>query len=257
MYESIIPVKEKYGENCTLSENNIRDIYFMTDCNSISDPEITEYLEKHYSEEEILRWNDEYIHGELDLCASLLPNRDWESIRTIGIRIYELCRVYTDKRGTYERIIGFLKQFYETYGYFMNYSILKKLPEYPYEDKAFYPFQLIYIQKHRKLNELELCGRSTGAEWRYLEDDGYFGMIPRFYKLGYGDLPDRVLVELILPVFEHFYEENSLMKTFGLQYIKLEKTVEEYSLREVIAEYIALHRIPVPKEVKNYLSLKY
>ena len=114
-----------------------------------------------------MRWNDEFINSELDLCFSLLNNRDWESIRTIGVEIYNLCRAFTYERKTYERIIDFLKKFYSTYGYFMNYSMFKRTSTYPYEDKAFYPFLCIYICKHLRLNDLELAGRSTGAEWRY------------------------------------------------------------------------------------------
>lgn len=254
MYESTIPVIEKYGKNCKLNENNIKDIYFMMGCNnSVNDYEITQYLEKHYNKEEILQWNDEYINNELDLCHRLLSNTDWDSISTIGTKIYELCRAFTAERSTYERIIDFLKKFYDTYGYFMNYYILKKLPEYPYEDKSFSSFQLIYIYEHRKLNKLELWGQSTGAEWRYLKDDGYFGMIPRFHKLGYKDLLDRVLIELIIPIFDHLYEKNSIMEKFDIQYIKLEKTVEEFNLRKVIMEYFQLFHISVPEEAKKYL----
>ena len=106
MYESTIAIKEKYGENCKLDECNIKNIYFMTDCNnSVNDYVITEYLEKHYTKEEILQWNDEYINAELDSCYRLLVNVDWESISTIGTKVYELCRVFTYNRGTYERII--------------------------------------------------------------------------------------------------------------------------------------------------------
>lgn len=106
MYESTIAVKEKYGENCKLDESNIKNIYFMTDCNnSVNDYVVTEYLEKHYTKEEILQWNDEYINAELDSFYRLLVNVDWESISTIGTKVYELCRVFTYNRGTYERII--------------------------------------------------------------------------------------------------------------------------------------------------------
>lgn len=253
-YETTIPVIKKYGESCQLNNENIKDIYFLMGCNnSINDAEITEYLERHHSIEEILCWNDEYINGKLDLCFSLLKTSDWESISTIGIETYNLCRAFTHERKTYERIIDFLKQFYKMYGYFMNYSFLKKTVNYPYKDKSFYPFKGIYIAKHGRLSDLELLGRSTGAEWRYLKDDGYFGMIPRFYKLDYKDLLDKLLTELIVPVFKHFYEESSIMKEHGIEYIQLAETVEEWNFRNIIKQYIDEFQIPVPEQIKKFL----
>lgn len=254
-YEFVIPVVEEYGENCKLDENNIKDIYFRINCNSLDDCDITEYLEKHYSNEEILQWNDEYINRKIDECYQLLPYSDWESISRIGTNICKFCRVFTYQKSTYERMIEFLKKFYCTYGYFMNYDFNKMRSDCSGElDKTFFPFMYIYIHKHFDLSNLELHARSTGAEWRYLEDDGYFGMIPRFYKLGYQDLLNRMLIELIVPIFEHFYEENALMEKLDIQYSECgEKNIKDWAFREVIADYIKLHRIPVPEEFKKYL----
>lgn len=253
-YKSAIPVVEKYGENCELDEKNIKDIYFMMNCNMFNDYAITEYLEKHYSKEEILQWNDEFINRKIDECNRLLPNTDWKSIREMGIKTYDFYWAFTYQKSTYERIIEFLKKFYSTYGYFMNYTFYKERSDRPGEaDKAFYPFSGIYIRQHLGLSDLELHARSTGAEWRYLEDDGYFGMIPRFYKLGYDDLLDKLLTELIVPIFEHFYEENALLEKLDIQYLHFAKTLGEWAFRKSIAEYINLHRIPVPEEFKKYL----
>lgn len=250
MYESIIPVINKYGKNCKLNLKNIKDIYFLTDCNDLDDVEITEFMEKHFSKEEILKWNDEFINSEIDKCYLLLKNRDWQSIRTIGLKTYSLSITFTYKRETYERIIKLLKTFYNTYGYFMSYPFLKISPA-GYEDKTFYPFNLIYIHNRRQ-DRLEIAARSTGAEYTYLYDDEYRGLIPRLYKLNYTDLLNKLLVDIIVPIFEHFYEDSDIMKDNNIIYRTL-NSIEEYSLRIVLKDYFDKYNIPAPEQLKKYL----
>lgn len=251
MYESIIPVINKYGKNCKLNIDNIKDIYFLTTCNRLDDIEITEFMEKRFSIEEILKWNDEFINSQIDKCYSLMPNRDWETVRKTGSTINSLCRVFTYEKKTYERILDLFKEFFNTYGYFMNYFCLKGTPT-GYEDKTFYPFDLNFIY-NRKQDRLEKSARSTGAEYTYLRDDEYRGLIPRLHKLNYSDLLNKLLVEIIVPIFEHFYEDSDIMKDNDIKYVKLEKTVEEYSLRIVIKRYFDKYNIPAPEQLKKYL----
>lgn len=259
-YESLYSVVEKYGEHCKLNKKNIKDIYLLSYCNgpSTTDIEITKYLENHYTREEILQWNDECINQRLDKCFSLLGNMDWNSISNIGTEIASLCNIFTFERKTYERIITFLVKFYTTYGYFMNYSFLKRLPIWPYEDKSFNCFWNIYIKHQEYLTELDFCAKSTGVEWRYLKSDGYTGLIPRLCKLGYKDLFDRVLVKLVIPIFEHLYEKNDLMKKYDIEYLgddeELSKrTFRGLYLRQNIESYVELYSLDVPNEIKKYL----
>lgn len=251
-YESVIAIKNKYGKECKLTKANIKDIYFLTNCNTLNDSDITEFMEKRFSIEEILKWNDEFINSQIDKCYSLMPNRDWETVRKTGSTINSLCRVFTYELKTYVRIIELLQKFYSTYGYFMNYSCLKIIPTYPYDDKTFYPFRGNFISNRRQ-DRLEKAARSTGAEYTYLCDDEYRGLIPRLYKLKYTDLFNKLLVEIIVPIFEHFYEDSDIMKDNDIKYVKLEKTVEEYSLRIVIKRYFDKYNIPAPEQLKKYL----
>lgn len=54
-------VIEKYGKHITLNTNNIKDIYFLTMCNTICiNITIKEFLEKEVDKQTILNWNDIY-----------------------------------------------------------------------------------------------------------------------------------------------------------------------------------------------------
>lgn len=275
MYNPIIVARENgidvlFDE---INDDNVKKIYFLLYCNTfdpISFNHLTKYLEKHYTREEILKLNDEYMNQELDTCFSLLKNKDWESISTIGVKIRAMCGVFTYEKKTYERIIDFLIKLNTTYGYFINYPFYKKAKEKPkneyshnyYElsDDSFFNFLHIYITLHdnyiykpqRLKGDLPVL-RSTGVEWHYLKDDGFFGLIPRCHRLRYYDLLDRIFTELIAPIFEHFYEENDLMKKLEVEYIKYDwSTFESMGLRKIIKKYIEKYNITIPDELKKY-----
>ena len=251
MYESIIPVINKYGKNCKLNIDNIKDIYFLTTCNRLNDIEITEFMEKRFSKEEILLWNDEFINSQIDKCYSLMPNRDWDTVRETGSTINSLCKVFTYEKKTYERIIDLFKEFFNTYGYFMCYWIFKITPS-GNEDKTFYPFRLNFIYNYKQ-DRLEKSARSTGAEYTYLYDDEYRGLIPRLYKLNYSDLLNKLLVEIIVPIFEHFHEDSDIMKDNDIIYMDSAKTVGEFSFRLPIQRFFNKYNIPAPEQLKKYL----
>ena len=253
IFESSLPVKRKYGENCKLNEGNVKDIYFLTECNNLNDSEITDFLEKYHSRDEILLWNSEYMNGKLDLCEQLLGRDDWGSISKISVLLCALTDIFTYEKSTYERIVDYLEKFHAAYGYFMCYPHLKETTQYPYEDKSFYPFPGIYIKRRLPLSDLERVGRSTGAEWRYLEWDGYFGLIPRLNKLKHYDLLNELFIKLIIPIFDHLFEENERMVKHNVKYRKLFQSLEEYGMREILKSYIEEREVLVPLSVKKYL----
>lgn len=253
IFESSVPVRRKYGENCKLNEHNVKDIYFLTGCNNLNDSEITDFLEKYHSRNEILLWNSEYMNGKLDLCEQLLGRDDWESISQISVLLCALTDVFTYEKSIYERIVDYLGKFHAAYGYFMCYPHLKGIAQYPYEDKSFYPFPGIYIKRRLPLSDLERAGRSTGAEWRYLEWDGYFGLIPRLNKLKYYDLLNKILIKSVVPIFDHLFEDSQLMVKHNVKYRKPFQSLEGYGLREVLKSYVEERGVSVPVLVKKYL----
>lgn len=77
-------VIKKYGNHVTLNMNNIKDIYFLTSCNtSCVNTTIEEFIEKNVGKENVLKWNDIYINSYLDKIEKLLIKDNIETIRSI------------------------------------------------------------------------------------------------------------------------------------------------------------------------------
>ncbi|MCD8040765.1 MAG: hypothetical protein LUF82_04535 [Clostridia bacterium] len=253
-YKDLEQVQKKYGSGCSLTKDNIKDIYFLTDCNTRlgDDGAITQFLERHYPPDDILVWNNEFVNAKLDESST---KSGWEHIAETGWNLQIACGIYANEQATIKKLIGKLQSFYNQYGYFMNYYFLKKIPTYPYEDKTFNSFEDIYISVKN--------GRAPygfADERRYLADDGFCGLIPRLYKLNYGILLNELLTDVFLPVltrFEEFLNDTvtDVMKEHGVIYMQRDITdICDYPVRRLFKRYAGDNSIILPTQFKKVLS---
>ncbi|MCD8308777.1 MAG: hypothetical protein LUD19_02895 [Clostridia bacterium] len=253
-YKDLEQVQKKYGSGCSLTKDNIKDIYFLTDCNTRSggDSAITQFIEKHYPPDDILSWNNEFVNAKLDESST---KSGWERIAETGWNLQIACGIYANEQVTIKKLIGKLQSFYNQYGYFMNYYFLKKIPTYPYEDKTFNSFEDIYIS--------EKGGRALygfADERRYLADDGFCGLIPRLYKLNYSILLNELLTDVFLPVltqFEEFLNDTvtDVMKEHGIIYLQRDITdICDYPVRRLFKRYAGDNSIILPTQFKKVLA---
>lgn len=252
MFENYDIIVKKFGKNCKLNKDNIKDVYFTLYCNNLGyDPKITKFLTSHYSREEILSWNNEYICNNIAECRKLLKNDEWSTIKTIGKKIVNLCSVFTYEQQIYEYIIDLLDDFYGKYGYFMNFSFIKSTPDYPGEDRTFYNFLDIYIAE-TSLENKEFIAKSTGCEYAYLPDDGYRGLIPRLRKLACFQTLNRLFVEIIAQIFIHFNETSEIMNKNNIIPLHLSDKLEDYILYNSVRDYAVRYCIQLPSELNKF-----
>ena len=231
-------VVQKYGRHVTLNRDNIKDIYFLTACNTACFyTEIEEYLKKEVKEETILEWNDIYVNDYLDKIEELLKKDGLDIIRTICWHFESAMSIYTKKKTTYIRIISLLKNMYEKYGYFMNYSFLDVNPD----TTIMGPFN-IYISMQWERDRI-FRSHQHGSINHYLKDLDYVGLIPCLYYLNYMDLFWKCMDELILPIYKHFQEESKYLTDNNLKYFDSFCNVDDYSMKILIDNFIKENNI--------------
>ena len=216
-------VRKKYGENVILTKDNIKDIYFLTDCNIYPKSEYIEwYLKKHYKRDEILSWNNEYTNLKLDDADKLLNSEmNFDNLWKNFYYLTRSIKIYKTNKNTYIRIIKTLKDFFSKYGYFTLYEVLdlnsRRHGEFPFRGLKGSLIEDITYGDFLKKEKM-----SSGSIYHYLKNLKYVGLIPCLYYLGYVDLLNQVIKEIIVPSFKHFLPESKIMKENGLNYTPYE-----------------------------------
>ena len=104
-----------------LTKENAKEIYYYSKYN-IFDATLDFYYE-NFTKEDFLKWNDEYINKELDICESYFDEEI--SLTTLAKHVHNfsyLVEVFTNNKETYKRMIQYLKRLYAEYGYFFSYG---------------------------------------------------------------------------------------------------------------------------------------
>lgn len=241
MEKYLIPIiREKYEDRVELDEKNIKDIYFLSYCNSMIVSEYIEnYLKRNYSNNIILKWNDEYVNILLDEICILLKNDGMETIKKITNLLKRSITIFSKEKSTYKRIIDIIVMFYNKFGYFMNYFIKDKLKP---DDIVFGYFIGIYINLYHSEMSYK---QSSGRIYHYIDNIDYDGLIPNLYYLGYVDLLKEAVNKLIKPIYANFEECSKYMSDNNLVYDNqsLESSLDNYSLKLLLDNFFTKYKI--------------
>lgn len=246
-------VRKKYGENVILTKENIKDIYYLTYCNTFPKSEYIEwFLKKHYKKDEILSLNNEYTNLKLDDANKLLNlEMNFDNVWHIFFNITEAINIYKTNKDTYIRIIKTLKEFFNKYGYFTLYNVLD-LNNCKYGEFPFRGFVGSIIEDITYGDFLKKEKMSSGSIYHYLKNLKYVGLIPSLYYLGYIDLLNQVVKEIVIPSFKHFLPESEIMKENGLNYIPYESDEpKDLFLYREITEFSNYYNLNLDLNYKN------
>ncbi|MCD8371741.1 MAG: hypothetical protein LUD27_00365, partial [Clostridia bacterium] len=256
--QNILSFRQLFTENCGVSFNiitdNAKEIYFALSCNYYyNDTEIDSFITDNFTKEQAILWNDEYINALIDKSLPLLQKDDWKTISQTGENIRTICKIYTDSKETYQRILDFLKAFYSAYGYFVNYNLLPKE-----QNNETFPYWCRYLYLEKSYTEV----KTTGTELNYLEDDNYYGLIPRLCKLNYNELLTSLLNEVIVPIFEHYKEQQGniitpVMAKNNIVYSDLRRysgeDADDWYFKKEVAKYLKNRGVNLTGKIKKYM----
>ncbi len=226
-------VRKKYGDNVVLNKDNIKDIYLLTDCNTMCiNSTIEEYLKKEVQDKIVLEWNDLFINDYLDKIEYLLNKDGLDTIRTICFYFKIVMSIYTNKEQTYLRIILLLKSMYKKYGYFMNYSFMDVDPD----STIIGSFKCIYISM-KSQRDFIYERESHGSIHHYMNNIDYVGLLPNMYYLNFMNLYWKCIDELVLPIYNHFKEESKYLVDNNLEYNEKPNNLNDYSMKKLIDNF--------------------
>lgn len=227
-------VYEKYGKSVRLTKENAMDIYKMMDCNTPTvNSALTDYLVKNFSEEIILNRNDSFIQEILDEIDRLMAFDGIDTIRELSYQFYKAVKVFTKNKKIYESIIGQLCRYFEKFGYFMNYHFLDVDPDC----RTFALFrQILIMPKSDRAYNFERY--STGSIFFYYPDIKYKGLLPALYYLGYTELFEKCVKEVVKPIYRHYQESSGYMKKYKLEYFNENKRAEDDGLFKLLDDFV-------------------
>jgi len=234
-------------------KENAKDIYYSTYNMTL---ENLNFYYENFTNEEFLKWNDEYINKELDICESYFNEEI--CLTTLAKHIYKfsyLVEVFTNNKETYIRIIKYLKRLYSKYGYFISY--LYKDPfgrDFDWGPSVFVKFLWIYLRTNNK--------GSSDRSKKYFESVYYFypnyqycGIIHHLNLCGFYDVLNSLFIDLIIPIFEN-YQKQEYFLDLKIEYIENKKGLKQYGLYKLLKDYILEFDIDAPKRLKEILEIE-
>ena len=238
-----------------LTKENAKEIYYYSKYN-IFDATLDFYYE-NFTKEDFLKWNDEYINKELDICESYFDEEI--SLTTLAKHVHNfsyLVEVFTNNKETYKRMIQHLKRLYAEYGYFISYDFDDPFNrQFDWGPSEFGRFMVIYLGR--------LHQRSIDKEKKYFDSVYYFypqyyfcGLIHNINMCGFKDVLNDLLVNITLPLFEN-YQKQEYFKDYKIRYFyENDNNIKKYRDYNVLRDYILKFDIDAPKRLKEILEIE-
>jgi len=236
-----------------LTKENAREIYYYSNC-FLTDE--IDFYHENFTNEDFLKWNDEYINKELDICESYF-NEEIGFITLIKHvqKCSDFVDVFTNNKETYIRIIKYLKRLYSEYGYFISYLYDDPFGrDFDWGPSFFMKFLRIYLWN---INESEFKNKKI-----YFEDVSYFypeylnfGLIHNINMCGFKDVLDDLFTNIVLPLFENYHKQD-FFENYKIKYIDNKNGLKGYGLYRLLKEYILKFDIDAPKRLKEILEIE-
>lgn len=229
--------------------------YFSYCCIKLMRKEARQFYIKEISKEELIKWNDEYINTKLDECYKKIKTEySVESISDICYILKFSNKDFTDNKNTYKRIIDLIKLLNNKYGYFMYYKTSEstkgrcaKISGYPETliDKPEINYDKNKLPNEQRLDKLTY----------YFPDALYDGIIPSLYYLGYMDLYEEFMEDIISKIFSNFLHINKFMIENGIVYQESNTlSINNYSLTKNLIKFFTKYELPIPKSLTKYIG---
>jgi len=238
-----------------LTMENAKEIYYYSKYNIFG--ATLDFYYENFTNEVFLKWNDEYINKELDICESYFYEEI--SLTTLAKHVHNfsyLVEVFTNNKETYKRMIQHLKRLYAEYGYFFSYSFDDPFNRrFDWGPSEFGRFIGIYLGR--------LHQRSIDKEKKYFDSVYYFypqyyfcGLIHNINMCGFKDVLNDLLVNITLPLFEN-YQKQEYFKDYKIRYFhENDNNIKKYRDYNVLRDYILIFNIDAPKRLKEILEIE-
>jgi len=234
-----------------------KDYYMYRHCFiDLMHKEIRQFYIKEISKEELILWNDEYINIILDELYKEIENEySITSVVNICFELQFLNLMYNENKETYKRIFTLIKKMHHKYGYFMNYYT-----SFGVEQRHHIGFYVESLINKPKIiyNKLLLPNEQTLSKLTYfLPNAIYEGLIPTLYYLGYSDLYEEFMNDIVKPILSHFNEINQFVVDNKIIYYHFynEHTLNNLSFSLELSKFFAEYSLSIPLSLKEYKSV--
>lgn len=241
-----------------ITKENAKEIYYSE--YFINENTLKFYYE-NFTEEDFLKWNDEYLNHKLDICESLFNEE--KTFETLGEHCHTFSHnydIFTKNKNTYKRMINYLKKLYTEYGYFINYNWADPYGrEFDFGPSEFSWFITIYMGR-RFQGDVEKERKYFESHYHYYPEYNWCGLIHVLNMLGFKDLLDELLTDITLPIFKN-YKKQKYFGDYEITYNRYSDTYDENDVKgyrdySLLKKYILEFNIDAPKELKKILEIE-
>ena len=241
-----------------ITKENAKEIYYSE--YFINEDALKFYYE-NFTEEELLKWNDEYLNKKLDICDSLFHEE--KTFETLGKHCSIFSHnydIFTKNKNTYKRMINYLKKLYTEYGYFINYYFNDPFDrEFDFGPSEFSRFTDIFIGRCFQ-GDVEKERKYFESHYHYYPEYNWCGLIHVLNMLGYKDLLKELLTDITLPIFKN-YKKQKYFGDYEITYNRYSDTYDENDVKgyrdySSLKKYILEFNIDAPKELKEILEIE-